>query len=45
MIKRRYTKTIKVGNIPIGSDAPVSVQSMTNTVTEDAVSTVRQIKD
>ena len=45
MIKRRHTRTIKVGNVPIGSDATVSVQSMTNTVTEDTVSTVRQIKD
>jgi len=45
MIKRRHTRTIKIGNVLIGSDAPVSVQSMTNTVTEDAVSTIRQIKE
>ena len=45
MIKRRHTRTIKIGGVLIGSDAPVSVQSMTNTVTEDAVSTVRQIKE
>ena len=32
---RRKTKKIKVGNIYIGGDAPVSVQSMTNTPTED----------
>ncbi|MHB8232113.1 MAG: flavodoxin-dependent (E)-4-hydroxy-3-methylbut-2-enyl-diphosphate synthase [bacterium] len=45
MIKRRHTRTIKIGNVSIGTDAPVSVQSMTNTITEDALSTVRQIKD
>ncbi len=45
MIKRRYTQTIKVGNVIIGHDAPISVQSMTNTITEDTVSTVKQIKD
>jgi (E)-4-hydroxy-3-methylbut-2-enyl-diphosphate synthase len=45
LIKRRNTRTIKIGSIVIGSEAPVSVQSMTNTVTEDTISTVRQIKD
>ncbi len=45
MIKRRHTRAIKVGSVTIGSDAPVSVQSMTNTITEDAVSTIKQIKE
>jgi (E)-4-hydroxy-3-methylbut-2-enyl-diphosphate synthase len=45
LIKRRYTRTIKIGDVLIGSAAPVSVQSMTNAVTEDTLSTVRQIKD
>ncbi len=45
MIKRRHTRTIKIGNVSIGSGASISVQSMTNTVTEDVVSTVRQIKN
>ncbi len=41
---RRKTKKIKVGNIFVGGDAPVSVQSMTNTRTEDFDATYRQIK-
>ncbi len=45
MIKRRHTRTIKIGNVSIGSGAPVSIQSMTNTLTEDSLSTVRQIKN
>ena len=35
--------TVRVGNIPIGSDHPIAVQSMTNTDTVDVVSTVEQI--
>ncbi|MCK5594638.1 flavodoxin-dependent (E)-4-hydroxy-3-methylbut-2-enyl-diphosphate synthase [bacterium] len=42
-IKRRKTRPIKVGNIIIGGDAPVSVQSMTKTDTRDINATVRQI--
>lgn len=40
---RRRTRKIFVGNVPIGGDAPVAVQSMTNTDTRDAISTVRQV--
>ncbi|SHE32233.1 4-hydroxy-3-methylbut-2-en-1-yl diphosphate synthase [Tissierella praeacuta DSM 18095] len=41
---RKKTKVIKVGNVLIGGDNPVSVQSMTNTLTKDIVSTINQIK-
>jgi (E)-4-hydroxy-3-methylbut-2-enyl-diphosphate synthase len=44
MINRRKTKKIKVGNMYIGGDAPVSVQSMCNTDTRDVDATVAQIK-
>lgn len=40
---RRKTKTIWVGDVPIGSDYPIVVQSMTNTDTRDVESTLRQI--
>lgn len=40
---RRLTRQISVGNVQVGSDAPVSVQSMTNTQTQDVTATVRQI--
>lgn len=42
---RRETRKIKVGNIFIGGDAPITVQSMTNTDTRDAAATVQQIKN
>ena len=42
--KRRVTRQIHVGDVPIGGDAPVCVQSMTNTDTRDWRSTVEQIK-
>ena len=42
--KRKKTRRIYVGNVPIGGEAPVAVQSMTNTDTRDVSSTVRQIK-
>ena len=42
-IKRRKTKKIKVGKIEIGGDAPISVQSMTNTLTTDVNATIKQI--
>lgn len=42
-IKRRISKQIWVGNVPVGGDAPVSVQSMTNTKTTDVDATVAQI--
>ncbi|WP_036729742.1 flavodoxin-dependent (E)-4-hydroxy-3-methylbut-2-enyl-diphosphate synthase [Peptoniphilus mikwangii] len=40
---RKKTKQIKVGNVLIGGDAPISVQSMTNTITKDINSTISQI--
>ena len=40
---RRKTKKIKVGNIYIGGDAPISVQSMTNTDTHDVEATFKQV--
>ncbi|MHB1679061.1 MAG: flavodoxin-dependent (E)-4-hydroxy-3-methylbut-2-enyl-diphosphate synthase [bacterium] len=45
MIRRKHTKTIKVGNVFIGGDNPISVQTMTNTYTEDAESTISQIQE
>ena len=45
IIKRKKTKKIKVGNIYIGGDAPISVQSMTNTLTTNHVATIKQIKE
>ena len=42
-IKRKNTKAINVGNVKVGGDNPISVQSMTNTLTSDAYSTIKQI--
>jgi len=42
---RRRTVTTLVGNVPVGSSAPVVVQSMTNTDTADAIATARQVVD
>src|SRR5208283_5742199 len=42
-IQRRKTVTAVVGGVPVGSDAPVVVQSMTNTDTADVPSTVQQV--
>ena len=42
-IKRRKSRQIMVGDVPVGGDAPISVQSMTNTETCDVVATVAQI--
>ena len=44
-IKRRKTKKIKLGNVEIGGDAPISVQSMTNTLTTDIKATIKQINE
>ncbi len=44
MWKRRATPTVQVGSVPVGSDHPVVVQSMTNTDTADADATVEQIR-
>jgi (E)-4-hydroxy-3-methylbut-2-enyl-diphosphate synthase len=43
-IVRRKSRQIMVGNVPVGGDAPISVQSMTNTLTSDVEATVAQIK-
>ncbi len=43
-IKRRKTKVINVGNVKVGGDNPISVQSMTNTLTKDVKETVNQIE-
>jgi (E)-4-hydroxy-3-methylbut-2-enyl-diphosphate synthase len=43
-IKRRPTKQIQVGDVKIGGDAPIAVQSMTNTETRDVDATVGQIQ-
>ena len=43
-IKRRKTKEINVGNVKVGGNNPISVQSMTNTLTKDVKETVNQIK-
>jgi (E)-4-hydroxy-3-methylbut-2-enyl-diphosphate synthase len=42
-IKRRHSRQIMVGNVPIGGDAPIAVQSMTNTETCDVEATLLQI--
>ncbi|MBU4288434.1 MAG: flavodoxin-dependent (E)-4-hydroxy-3-methylbut-2-enyl-diphosphate synthase [Proteobacteria bacterium] len=43
-INRKKTRQIKVGKVKIGGMAPIAVQSMTNTFTQDIVSTVSQIR-
>ena len=42
-IRRRVSRQIFVGDVPVGGDAPISVQSMTNTDTCDVASTVAQV--
>ena len=42
-IYRRKSRRINVGNVPIGGDAPIAVQTMTNTLTTDIKSTIRQV--
>ncbi|MEJ2696043.1 MAG: flavodoxin-dependent (E)-4-hydroxy-3-methylbut-2-enyl-diphosphate synthase [Candidatus Sulfobium sp.] len=44
MARRKKTKKIHVGNVPVGGGSPVTVQSMTKTDTRDVRSTVRQIR-
>jgi len=44
-IKRKKTKKIKVGKVFVGGDAPISVQSMTNTLTTDIDKTIKQINE
>jgi (E)-4-hydroxy-3-methylbut-2-enyl-diphosphate synthase len=44
-INRKKTKVINVGNVKIGGENPISVQSMTNTLTTDIKSTIKQINE
>jgi len=43
-IHRRPTRKIRVGSVEVGGDAPISVQSMTNTLTADAAATIAQVR-
>ena len=43
-IERRKSRQIMVGNVPVGGDAPISVQTMTNTVTTDVRATIEQVQ-
>ena len=43
-IDRRKCRQVMVGNVPVGGDAPISVQSMTNTLTSDAAATIKQVR-
>jgi (E)-4-hydroxy-3-methylbut-2-enyl-diphosphate synthase len=43
-IHRRPSRQIMVGKVPVGGDAPITVQTMTNTPTEDAAATIDQIR-
>jgi len=45
MFERKKTRVIKVGNVPIGGDNPIVIQSMTNTDTCDVNRTVEQIRE
>ena len=45
MIKRESTRAIQVGNVQIGGNNKVVLQSMTNTLTKDVEKTVKQILD
>ena len=43
-IQRRRSRQISVGKVRVGGDAPITVQSMTNTPTSDAVATIAQVR-
>ena len=43
-IERRKSRRIMVGNVPVGGDAPISVQTMTNTITTNVKATVEQVQ-
>jgi len=43
-IERRKSRQIMVGSVPVGGDAPITVQTMTNTPTEDAKGTIDQVR-
>ncbi|NOX20790.1 MAG: flavodoxin-dependent (E)-4-hydroxy-3-methylbut-2-enyl-diphosphate synthase [Nitrospirae bacterium] len=44
MVRRKKTRQIRIGNVPVGGNAPIVVQSMTKTDTRDVTATVRQIR-
>jgi (E)-4-hydroxy-3-methylbut-2-enyl-diphosphate synthase len=44
-IERKKTKLVKVGNVSVGNNSIITVQSMTNTITSDILGTVKQIND
>ena len=44
-INRKKTKVVNLGNIKVGGDNPISVQSMTNTLTTDIKATINQINE
>ncbi|UWQ89866.1 flavodoxin-dependent (E)-4-hydroxy-3-methylbut-2-enyl-diphosphate synthase [Aliisedimentitalea scapharcae] len=43
-IARRKSRQIMVGNVPVGGDAPIAVQTMTNTLTTDVAATIAQVQ-
>ncbi|MBY0395314.1 MAG: flavodoxin-dependent (E)-4-hydroxy-3-methylbut-2-enyl-diphosphate synthase, partial [Thermoleophilia bacterium] len=43
-IDRRASRKIRVGSVEVGGDAPITVQSMTNTLTADAKATIEQVR-
>ncbi|MGP1357556.1 flavodoxin-dependent (E)-4-hydroxy-3-methylbut-2-enyl-diphosphate synthase, partial [Roseicyclus sp.] len=43
-IERRKSRKIHVGPVPVGGDAPISVQTMTNTLTTDVKATIEQVQ-
>jgi (E)-4-hydroxy-3-methylbut-2-enyl-diphosphate synthase len=43
-ITRRKSRRIHVGSVPVGGDAPITVQTMTNTLTTDVAGTVAQVR-
>jgi (E)-4-hydroxy-3-methylbut-2-enyl-diphosphate synthase len=45
MLPRKKTREVRVGSVSVGGNSPVSVQSMTKTITADTRSTVKQIKE
>ena len=44
MFERKLTRQISVGKVKVGGDAPISIQSMTNTKTHDAAATIEQLQ-
>ena len=43
-IERRKSRQIRVGKVLVGGDAPISVQTMTNTITSDVAATIEQVQ-